>query len=289
MLQALYDSILPDIDKILELVSCFEIVAFNNQSTDESEQIILENQKKHPKLSIKYYRSEEFLDAGKSVERAVQLCNAEYVWIIGDDCFVSGGLLFAMEKLNYYRNDILITRSDTVNNCGIHARHYQNQHDIFTSHTLSLISLSYSYNHFFISNYIARRELFICNTYWPHIDNLENYLSNGTRNLGIIQSRPIIYETQSDWYCSNQYSVQKRTQMMCDLLRTSDSTIDKQAVQLFTNFIRHTKIKYDFKYVYILMKKLNMHRTHKKLFKIIFLRRFCLYNFYQRFIKFKKP
>lgn len=72
----------------------FEVCVSDNYSTDETENIVLEAQKR---ISIKYQKNPTNLGIPQNFLNVIEMAEGEFVWLIGDDDLV---LPFALEKLN---------------------------------------------------------------------------------------------------------------------------------------------------------------------------------------------
>jgi len=75
------DSIIYQLDDIDEKI---EIVISDNESTDQTPEIIKEYQEKYPEI-ISYYRNDQNLGPDKNIDLAVRRSKGEYVWLFSDD------------------------------------------------------------------------------------------------------------------------------------------------------------------------------------------------------------
>lgn len=80
-LKRLLDNIIP---QILESEEGVEICISNNGSTDNTREIVIKFQEKHPDL-IKYHENEEDLGFDRNVFRVVNVAEGEFVWTFSDD------------------------------------------------------------------------------------------------------------------------------------------------------------------------------------------------------------
>jgi hypothetical protein len=77
------------------------------------------------------------------------------------------------------------------------------------------------------------------------------YLDKGFSNIGIVQSRPIILERESDWYACPNYNIKKRSNMLAELLLIANmpttninaKTIQDHAVYHLMNMLKYDKAK----------------------------------------------
>jgi abequosyltransferase len=79
-IQEALNSIIIQLDDIDEEL---EIVISDNASTDQTPEIIRDQQKKHP--FIRYFRNEENLGADRNFDLAVRRATGEYVWLFSDN------------------------------------------------------------------------------------------------------------------------------------------------------------------------------------------------------------
>ena len=187
-----------------ELLQEVEIVLFNNASTDgfqkQAEDFAQRNK------AAMYRSSTRLLSPTESITTAISHSSGQYLWIIGDDSFVEGGLQLVVDNLKSKAPDILITNSIILNNDGnITHRPLSSRYNQLPSIEAVLASLGISLSHFFIGNHIIRRTVFQSTwskstTNWPHVESLLNYLDNGGDKVCLIQSEPVIFENASKWY-----------------------------------------------------------------------------------------
>lgn len=73
-----------------------EIVISDNASTDNTEEVIREYQRKYPRII--YEKAEMNMGADKNYLRAIELANGDYCWLFGSDDYLAEG---AIERLLY--------------------------------------------------------------------------------------------------------------------------------------------------------------------------------------------
>ena len=227
-----------------------EVILYDNASTDESSRLAQQICQKIEQA--KYFSAVNKVSAEQSLQKAFSFCSGEYVWLIGDDYLYNGALEKVLSALNQKAPDILIANSLLYRSCqSITERNFQNRLDDFPTLTSKLRALGHSYNHFFISNYIGKRQIIqqIANesaTQWPHCETLIRYLDSENNKLEIIQSQPIVIESESRWYADPSYCLDARAETLLELVRLdqiptnafASRLVQQQAVILFiANFI----------------------------------------------------
>jgi glycosyltransferase involved in cell wall biosynthesis len=187
-----------------ELSQEVEIVLFNNASTDgfqnAAQDFALTNK------AATYHNSLSLLSPVESVRQAVSHSSGKYVWIIGDDSLVEGGLRLVVENLKSKAPDFLIAHSNIVNADGnLTYRSLSSRYNQLPSIESVMASLGVSLNHFFIGNHIVKKSLVESTweettTNWPHIESMLSYLNNGGDKVCLIQSDAVVFESASIWY-----------------------------------------------------------------------------------------
>jgi glycosyltransferase involved in cell wall biosynthesis len=204
-----------------ELSQEVEIVLFNNASTDgfqnAAQDFALTN-----KAAI-YHNSHTLLSPVESVRQAVSHSCGKYVWIIGDDSLVEGGLRLVVENLKSKIPDFLIAHSIIVNADGnLTHRSLSSRYNQLPSIETVMASLGASLNHFFIGNHIIKKSLVESTwkkttTNWPHIESMLSYLNSGGDKICLIQSDAVVFESASQWY-----SVDSRKNPKLNLARNNN-------------------------------------------------------------------
>lgn len=292
-IDALVKSVERELEKCGVLLSSFELVLFNNQSTDNSGKIASDYAARH--AWVKYHESDKHLPPGESLLAALSLCNNEYVWFIGDDMFLKGGILKVLRNLITNRYDILVTSSLLGDKDGrVRPRACIGKLDYLPSLMLVVKSLGHSMNHFFIGNIVIRKQVALthmsnCASNWPHTEALISYFESGATNFGKIVSCESVLESESAWYSCGNYDPMKRSALLAELLDIGEmkcsseaaKEIQKQAVALAASFMDACKVKIARSY---LLKRL--YRCDRKLFWKSSKR---LVRRFWRSVRFKKP
>jgi glycosyltransferase involved in cell wall biosynthesis len=233
---AFFSSLEREVQYLGENKNKIEVVLFNNASTDNSPKLAQEFSNK-AKYS-KFFSSNDKVSAEKSLQQAVSFCLGDYVWLIGDDYLYNNALGTVVRTINEKQPDILIVNSLLYrSNEAITDRHYQNRLDNFPSLTSKLRALGSSYNHFFISNFIAKRHIVHdiaenSTSQWPHSETLIRYLDCGNDKLEIIQSTPIVIESESRWYSDASYCLETRANTLLELVQLANIPTIQSASQL---------------------------------------------------------
>jgi glycosyltransferase involved in cell wall biosynthesis len=99
VLKETIESILQDIEKINELCD-FTFFISNNNSTDNTEEIVLSYKEKYPELNIKYNKNLENIGALKNLVKCAELASEyDYVTFVGDDVYFRGAIPYLLELI----------------------------------------------------------------------------------------------------------------------------------------------------------------------------------------------
>ncbi len=188
-----------------------EIVISDNASTDNTEEIIAEYQKKYTR--IVYSKSETNLGADRNYLRAVELAKGEYCWLFGsDDYLADGAIERILHEIDDKRKDIYLTTRleknrekkwldiDKDNEWNLSNN---NEYTSYLRHVRSLGGV-FSY----LSSIIVRRQAWIntetdvsyIGTAYAHVQKLLSMIKNGNGKMMYIStSFPIVGEGEDSF------------------------------------------------------------------------------------------
>jgi len=107
-LKKLLDNILPQISELEENI---EICISDNDSTDNTQEIVMNFKEKHPNL-ISYNKNEKNLGGERNVFLAMKMAKGEFIWLFGDDdLIVDNGIreVIAFIRNNFGKNIALFS------------------------------------------------------------------------------------------------------------------------------------------------------------------------------------
>jgi len=236
-----------------ELIQEVEIVLFNNASTDGFQKLAQDFAQRNE--TAVYHNSTKLLSPVESIMQAVSYSSGKYLWIIGDDSLVQGGLQLVVENLKSKAPDFLITNSIIINSDGnLTHRSLNSRYDELPSIETVIASLGISLNHFFIGNHVINRSVFQSTwskttTNWPHIESMLNYLDNGGDKVCLIQSEAVVFESASNWYSvearkhSNQNSARNKNFFeLLEISRRSSTTVPATMLQKQSHYLAWSNI-----------------------------------------------
>ena len=90
-----------------------EIVISDNASTDGTEALVTDYKRRHPSISIVYYRWPQNMGADLNYWKVVELATGEYCWLFGsDDTVPPGAVRKVAEMLNEHSDIYLFNRTE---------------------------------------------------------------------------------------------------------------------------------------------------------------------------------